>query len=40
MRDALLGVTTYLTAGAIPLREVRAPAVVRRVASGVSMISA
>jgi hypothetical protein len=35
--DALLGVTTYLAAGAIPLREVRAPAVVQRVVSGVSM---
>jgi hypothetical protein len=33
----LSGVTTYLTAGAIPLREVRTPSVVRRVDSGVSI---
>jgi hypothetical protein len=35
--DTLWGVTTYLTAGAIPLREVRALAVVRRIDSGVSI---
>jgi hypothetical protein len=29
--------TTYLTGGAIPLREVRAPLVVRRIDSGVSI---